>query len=106
MRNIDRVWILLGHRLQFRVLNSGTLRFAEPKQYFEQALVDFRYQDCGDDRDRVFGFLALNTNVLNIEPNYGKTTAEVYTDFAIKSLNYSTLFHAGLRRRGPMPDYQ
>jgi hypothetical protein len=59
---------------------------------------------CKDDRDRVYAILALaEEDGPKIKPNYTKTIAEVYTDFAIGYLGYSTLFNAGSCRRGPLP---
>lgn len=106
LKNINYAWRFICHRSQFQLFNSKVFSVTEPKSFFEAAVSDFRDQDCGDDRDRVFGFLALSTDVPNIEPDYKKTTAEVYTNFAIKNLSYFTLFRAGLRRRGPIPDPQ
>jgi Heterokaryon incompatibility protein (HET) len=100
----NHAWILVRHRDLHHLLSSPGFYVSEPKAFFEKALIDFKYQVCKDDRDRVFGFLAFDPNPSKIVPDYTKTIAEVYTEFSINNLSYLSLFHAGLCWRGPFPD--
>ncbi|KAI4247606.1 MAG: hypothetical protein L6R42_009584 [Xanthoria sp. 1 TBL-2021] len=63
-----------------------------------------RRRSCKDDRDRVFALLGLlpESSGLNIHPDYSKTVAEVYTEFATAQLqlgNIGVLYDAGLWKR-------
>ncbi|KAI4281669.1 MAG: hypothetical protein L6R38_003512 [Xanthoria sp. 2 TBL-2021] len=63
-----------------------------------------RRRSCKDYRDRVFALLGLlpESSGLNIHPDYSKTVAEVYTEFAVAQLkrgNIGVLYDAGLWKR-------
>ncbi|VUC28772.1 unnamed protein product [Clonostachys rosea] len=58
------------------------------------------FRQCKDDRDRVYGMLALVRSDQPIVPDYSKTIAQVYTEFATLTPLESSLFNAGLCYRG------
>ncbi|KAI4222477.1 MAG: hypothetical protein L6R36_006121 [Xanthoria steineri] len=65
---------------------------------------ELRRRSCKDDRDRVFALLGLlpKSTGLNLHPDYSKTVAEVYSEFAaaqLRLVNVGVLYDAGLWKR-------
>jgi Heterokaryon incompatibility protein (HET) len=102
MRPILRAWKLIDIRNNYQIGLSGN--YAETDTYlsFDVFANDMKFQDCKDDRDRVYGLLSISGAERTMIPDYSKTVAEVYTEFAVKHGGSGMLFDAGLCRRQPI----
>ena len=104
LQDIHLAWNLVKNRAEYQLRQSGGFFFTESKAFFSAVLKEMRDRQGKDDRDRVYAILALaEDDAPKITPDYTKTVAEVYTEFAIRYLGCGTLFDAGLCRRGPVP---
>jgi len=57
-------------------------------------------RECKDDRDRVYAIIPdMTKSPHNVDPDYTRTVAQVYPEFARRYALDQYLFHAGLARR-------
>ncbi|KAI0965816.1 heterokaryon incompatibility protein-domain-containing protein [Xylaria arbuscula] len=97
MQGIKPAWALIWYRHDFRMLNR-----CRNTNYHSMTVAAGRLmsnRDCSDDRDRIYAMLALTTSPYPVTPNYSKTVAEVYTEFARRYSPNTHIFQAGLCRR-------
>jgi heterokaryon incompatibility protein (HET) len=102
LKSVWRSWTLMEIRNKHQIATSG--KFIEGDQYlsFDDFAGDIKSQECTDDRDRVYGLLSLTGAVKTMKPDYTKSVAEVYTEFATKNGGSGMLFDAGVCRRHPL----
>jgi hypothetical protein len=96
-------WKLVTYRARYYLLNSGRFYSTESKAELSLLLDEMRDKLCKDDQDRVYAILAAGEDSPRIRADYTKTVAEVYTEYVSEYLGHTTLFNAGLCRRGPFP---
>jgi hypothetical protein len=102
LKPVWRAWRLMETRNNYRIGTSGRYLQADKYLSFGVFTNDMKSQECADDRDRVYGFLSLNSAEKTMKPDYTKSVAQVYTEFATKHGGSGMLFDAGLCRRHPL----
>jgi Heterokaryon incompatibility protein (HET) len=102
MRPVLRAWKIITARNDYQM--SLLDRDVEVDSYQTLGIYtpDMKAQDCTDDRDRVYALLSISRAERKIQPDYTKTVAQVYTDFATRHGGSNMLFNAGLCRRHPL----
>lgn len=106
--DLQRAITIITTRAKFRLWASPRAIVVEPWSHaFILGIYEtFRNQQCDDDRDRVFGFLALHgpEHILDFVPDYRWTIQQTYKRFALSLLRAEhgcrhLLGHAGLWHR-------
>lgn len=97
-----RVWRLIELRNKHHPQPGQKIDLSSDRLPYSVIANDFKSQECCDDKDRVFGLLALAKMDKEFKPDYTKTVAQIYTDFALASGRNTVLFNAGLCRRHPI----
>ncbi|KAJ8130704.1 hypothetical protein O1611_g2922 [Lasiodiplodia mahajangana] len=97
MEGTKSTWPLVSHRHNFRLLGKGGKRDHHFMTQISSVLMSNR--DCSDDRDRIYAMLAMTTSPRTMKPDYSKTVAEVYTEFARRYSPHTQIYRAGLCRR-------
>lgn len=96
---IKAAWETVRYRDEFRYVDQHL----ERSHHWATNLAarQMRSKRCTDDRDRVYAMLAMIRSPIEMKPDYTKTVAETYTEFAQKFSPNSQLYFAGLARRQP-----
>jgi hypothetical protein len=102
MRPILRAWKLIDIRNSYQIGLSEDYVQADSYLSFSIFANDMKIQDCSDEKDRVYGLQSLSGAEKTMIPDYSKTIAQVYTEFAVKHGGSSMIFEAGLCRRHPI----
>jgi hypothetical protein len=106
LKSVFRAWKLIELRNKYQIGLSE--KYTEIEQYLSLTIIanEMKSQECSDDRDRVYGFMALSGARKTMVPDYTKTTAQVYSEFAVKHGGCDMLFDAGLARRHPISPFE
>ncbi|KAI0802329.1 hypothetical protein GGR55DRAFT_683422 [Xylaria sp. FL0064] len=103
MGGIKPAWSLIWYRHTFRLLDEHCKADHNHHLITNTASTLMSNRDCSDDRDRIYAMLAMTTSPYAITPDYNKTVAEVFTEFARKYSPNTQIYAAGLCRRQRQP---
>jgi hypothetical protein len=97
LEGVKPAWELVRQRDVFRLFD----RHGDRNHHLMANLLgrQMRSRGCTDDRDRVYGMLAMTKSPYPMTPDYTKTVAEVYTDFTRRYSPVNNIYLAGLCRR-------
>lgn len=101
IEGVKSAWGIVIYRNNFRLLDEPCNRNHHVMTCL--AGVPMSNRACSDDRDRVYAMLALTTSPHAMAPDYTKTVAEAYTEFAARYSPNTQIYAAGLCRRQNHP---
>jgi hypothetical protein len=106
LKSVFRAWKLIELRNKYQIGLSE--KYVEMEHYLNLTTLanEMKSQECSDDRDRVYGFMALTGARKTMVPDYTKTTAQVFAEFAVKHGGCDMFFDAGLARRHPISPFE
>jgi hypothetical protein len=97
MEGVKVAWELVRTRDMFRLL--APLNGLDHHHMTNLVGRQMMNKACSDDRDRVYGMLAMTKSPYALKPDYDKTVPEAYTEFTRKYSPNTQIYWAGLCRR-------